>query len=58
VVTLKEKKEKKKNKGITIGLIGLIVVMSLLVIIINFDAETKQEPRYIVEILNEDPKNY
>jgi len=54
---MKDRKEKKKSKkSVTIGLIGLIIVMSGLIIMFNSDLN--DEPKFITEILNDDPKNF
>lgn len=56
MVTLKERKEKKKNKGITIGLVGLIIVMSSLILVFSLDIT--EEPKWIVDVISDDPYNY
>ncbi len=54
---MKERKEKKKsNKPVTYGLIGLIAVMSILVILFNSDLN--DEPKFLVDVLSPDPENY
>jgi len=54
---LKERKEKKKsNKPVKYGFIGLIVVMSILIILFNSDLN--DEPKFIVDIISADPENY
>ena len=54
---MKERKEKKKAKlGTTLGLIGLIAVMSSLIVVFSMDFN--QEPNWLVDVISEDPYNY
>lgn len=54
---MKERKEKKKsNKNVTLGLIGLVVVLGTLIVLFNI--ELNEEPKFITEVLNDDPENF
>ena len=54
---MKERKEKKKsNKPVTYGFLGLIAVMSVLIILFNMDLN--EEPKFIVDVISDDPFNY
>jgi len=57
VKNLKERKEKKKsNKPVTYGFIGLIAIMSILIILFNLDLN--EEPKFLVDVISDDPYNY